>query len=114
MRYRWSTGSLTWLIHRITGVILTFYLIAHIYVLSHLKDPQSYNEIMALMKNPAVKISELILLAVVLKHAFAGLRITLFELGVSTKYQKSITYLMASLVALLWSIGAFYFIKEAL
>lgn len=112
MRYRWNTGSLAWFVHRITGIILTLYLIAHIYVLSHLREPESYNKLMAMMKNPVVKIGELILFAVVLKHVFAGIRVTLLEIGFSTKYQKPMAYIAATLVAVLWFIGAVYFLKE--
>lgn len=112
MKYRWNTGSLTWLAHRITGIILTFYLIAHIFVLSHLKDPETYNKLMSLMKNPILKIGELILFAIVLKHVFAGIRITLLEMGVSTKYQKYMAYVCAFLVVVIWFVGAFYFLKE--
>lgn len=112
MRYKWNTGSLAWLTHRVTGIILTIYLIAHIYVLSHLKDQESYESIMEIMKNPLIKIGELILFAIVLKHAFAGLRITLLELGVSTKIHKHLAYLGALLVAVLWTFGAFYLLKE--
>lgn len=114
MRYRWNTGSIAWLIHRVTGVILALYLIAHIYVLSHIQDPASYSKIMSLMKNPVIKIGELILFAVVLKHVFAGLRITLLEFGVSTKYQKFLAYCAATLVAVVWIVGALYFLKEVL
>lgn len=112
MRYKWNTGSLAWLLHRVTGIILTFYLIAHIYVLSHLRDPEAYNKIMAMMKNPILKIGELILFAIVLKHMFAGIRITLLEMGIPTKYQKQIAYLGALLVAVVWFLGAFYFLRE--
>lgn len=112
MRYRWNTGSLAWLVHRVTGIILTFYLIAHIYVLSHLKDPESYIKLMDTMKNPILKIGELILFAIVLKHIFAGIRISLLEMGISTKYQKQMTYAGALLVAIIWFIGAIYFLKE--
>lgn len=112
MRYRWNTGSLAWLVHRITGILLTLYLIAHIYVLSHLNDQDSYERIMEIMKNPFIKIGELILFAIVLKHAFAGLRITLLEIGISTKIQKKLAYFGAFLVALLWTFGAYYILKE--
>jgi|YNPBryulayer2012_1023412.scaffolds.fasta_scaffold00054_16 succinate dehydrogenase / fumarate reductase cytochrome b subunit len=112
MRYRWNTGSIAWLVHRITGIILTFYLIAHIYVLSHLKDPEAYEKLMSMMKNPIIKFGELILFALVLKHVFAGIRITLLEMGVSTKYQKQLAYAGALIIAVLWFIGAFYFLQE--
>ncbi len=112
MRYRWHTGSLAWLAHRITGIILSLYLVAHIYVLSHLKDPAEYNKLMELMKNPLLKIGELILFAIVLKHVFAGIRITLLEMGVSTKYHKSMAYIGAVFAFLIWIVGAFYFLRE--
>lgn len=112
MRYRLNTGSVAWFIHRVTGIILSLYLIAHIYVLSHLKDPVAYNKLMAFMKNPLLKIGELILFAIVLKHVFAGIRITLLEMGISTKYQKTMAYAGAFLVAMIWLVGAFYFLRE--
>lgn len=112
MRYKWNTGSIAWIVHRITGVILSLYLIAHIYVLSHIKDPSSFNKLMVIMKNPIIKFGELILFAIVLKHVFAGIRITLLEMGFSTRYQKPMAYLGAFLVALIWVIGALYFFKE--
>lgn len=112
MRYRWHIGSLTWLAHRVTGIILSLYLIAHIYVLSHLKDPAAYNKLMELMKNPLLKIGELMLFAVVLIHVFAGIRITLLEIGVSTRYHKSMVYMGALLVFLMLIVGAFYFLDE--
>jgi succinate dehydrogenase / fumarate reductase cytochrome b subunit len=113
MRYRLNIGSLTWLVHRITGIILTLYLIAHIYVLSHLSDPVTYNKLMDFLKNPIFKIFELILFAIVLKHLFGGIRITLLEIGFSTKYHKTMSYIGAFLVFIIWIVGAFYFLKEA-
>lgn len=114
MRYRWNIGFFAWLILRVTGIILTLYLVAHIYVLSHLKDPESYTKLMAAMDNLFFKIGELILFAVVLLHVFAGIRITLLEIGVSTKYQKPLAYAGAFLIVIIWIIGAFYFLSELL
>ncbi len=112
MRYRWNTGSLAWLVHRITGVILTFYLIAHIFVLSHLKNPSAYDQLMNFMKNPILKIGELLLFAAVLIHVFAGIRITLLEAGLSTKIQKPLAYLGVVAVAVIWIVCGFFFLME--
>lgn len=92
MRYRWHTGSIAWLIHRVSGVLLTLYIFVHLYVLSSLKDPARYVSIMKLMKNPFVILSEVGLLALVLAHALNGLRVTLLELGLPTGMQKGLFY----------------------
>lgn len=88
MRYTLSTGSSAWLIHRITGVLLTLYLFVHLYVLSHLKDPTRFTELMGLMKHPLVRLSEVGLLALVVAHAFNGIRLVLLDLGAPTSLQK--------------------------
>ncbi|MCX7988717.1 MAG: hypothetical protein N2647_04675, partial [Thermodesulfovibrio sp.] len=72
----------------------------------------AYNKLMALMKNPILKIGELILFAIVLIHVFAGIRITILEMGIATKYQKSMAYIGAFLVIAIWMVGAFYFLRE--
>jgi len=87
MRYRWHTGSTAWLIHRITGVLLTLYIFVHLYVLSHLKDLDSYKKLLQLMENPLVKLSEIGLLALVLAHGLNGIRVTLLELGMPSRKQ---------------------------
>lgn len=107
MRYKWNVGSLAWLVHRITGLLLTLYLVVHIYVLSHLKSRESFERIMEVLNNPLVKFGELILLAILLKHAFAGLRITLLELGLSTKLQRPLAYIATITVLVLWLFGAY-------
>lgn len=90
MRYRLQTGSFAWLIHRVTGISLTLYIFLHLYVLSHLKDPLKYASLIEVMKNPLVKLSEAGLLGLVIGHAFNGFRLTLIDLGVSTRLQKKL------------------------
>ncbi len=88
MRYKIQTGSFAWIIHRATGIALTLYIFVHLYVLSHLKDPEQYKALMGLMKNPLVRLGEAGLLALVVAHALNGIRVTLAELGVPTRFQK--------------------------
>lgn len=88
MRYRQQTGSLAWIIHRVTGIALTLYIFVHLYVLSSLKDPARFESIMGLMKNPFLRLSEIGLFALVISHALNGVRLTLIDLGVQTKFHK--------------------------
>ena len=107
MRYRWHIGSFAWLIHRVTGILLTLYIFLHLYVLSHLKDPIQYESLMKLMKNPLVKLSEISLLALVIAHALNGFRLTLIDIGVSTSLQKPVFWMAVAIGALLFIIGSF-------
>lgn len=90
MRYKWQTGSLAWIIHRVTGVALTLYIFLHLYVLSSLKDPAKFESIMGLVKNPFLRLSEIGLLALVVSHALNGVRLTLIDLGAQTKFHRII------------------------
>ena len=105
MRYRWHTGFTAWLIHRITGVLLTLYIFVHLYVLSHLKDANLYKKMLQFMESPLVKLSELGLLALVLVHGLNGIRITLLELGIPSKKQKTLLWYAVLTGILLFVIG---------
>jgi succinate dehydrogenase / fumarate reductase cytochrome b subunit len=106
MRYRWHTGSVAWLIHRITGILLTLYIFLHLYVLSNLKDPAKYSEMMILMKNPLVVLSEVGLLGLVLAHGLNGLRVTLLELGLASRTQKTLFYAALGLGGVIFIAGS--------
>lgn len=94
----WFVGSVAWLVHRVTGIVLTCYLFAHLYVLSTLKDPEKFASLMGLLKHPLVKLSEVGLLAVVVAHTLNGVRLTLIDLGAPTRYQKPL-FIIASLLS---------------
>lgn len=109
MRYKLNTGSSAWIFHRVTGVILAFYLLAHMFVISHVHKPEEFRAIMELMKNPFVKIGEVGLLAVVLAHALNGIRLTMLECGASTKMHKPMFYAALAAGAILFVMGALPF-----
>ena len=48
MRYRWHSGFWSFLLHRITGLGLVFYLALHIYSISNLRNPEFFNAEMKL------------------------------------------------------------------
>lgn len=87
-RYRWHTGSLAWIVHRVTGVALTLYIFVHLYVLSRLGEPAEFEKVMGLMRHPLVKAAEVGLMALVAAHALNGVRLTLLDLGLGTRSQK--------------------------
>ncbi len=87
--YRWHTGSVAWVLHRLTGLALTLYIVLHIWVVHHLSlGPQAFDEMMAAVQTPVFRVLEIGLLGTVLYHSFNGVRILLFDLGLATLAQK--------------------------
>jgi len=95
-----GTGMWAWLLHRITGVALAFYLLAHIWVISRGQaGAESFDQLFETLESPFFVILDLFLLAAVLFHAFNGVRILLFDLGVGIGSQRSLAW-AAALVTL--------------
>lgn len=106
MRYKPQTGSIAWFIHRITGISLTLYIFLHIYVLSSLRDPVRYEALMNTMRMPFVRFLEAGLLGLVIGHGMNGIRLTLIDMGISTKLQKPLFWVAFAIGALLFILGA--------
>ncbi len=78
--YRWHLGSIAWVLHRITGLLLVFYLLLHIWVIHNIAGgPESFNKVMSVVQKPIFLLLEIGLLGTVLYHAFNGLRIIIVE-----------------------------------
>jgi succinate dehydrogenase / fumarate reductase cytochrome b subunit len=66
----------SWVAHRITGVLIFFFLFAHVLDTALVRvSPEAYNSVMETYKNPVVGLGEAGLVAAVLFHALNGLRI---------------------------------------
>ena len=113
MRYRLQTGSIAWLIHRLTGIALTLYIFLHLYVLSNLRDPAAYEAMIKLTDAPLVRLMETGLLALVVSHGLNGFRLALIDMGVSTKKQKLLFWTAFSLGAFVFMLGAVSMIRGA-
>lgn len=74
-------GAYMWAMHRITGIILVFYLFLHLFILSKvLAGPEPFNQVMRLFSNPFVRLLELVLVWVALFHGMNGVRLILLHL----------------------------------
>lgn len=93
----------SWVAHRVTGVLVFFFLFAHVMDTALVRvDPDAYNRVIATYKNPIVNLLEVGLVGAVLFHAFNGLRliaIDFWEKG--PRYQKQMTYAVLTLWFLL-------------
>ena len=92
--YRGREGMWSWVAHRVTGVLIFFFLFAHVLDTALVRvSPDSYNRIMDTYKTPLVNMMEVGLVGAVLFHALNGLRvmaIDFWEKG--TRFQKQMTW----------------------
>jgi len=92
--YRGREGMWTWVAHRITGVVLFFFLFAHVIDTAMVRvSPEAYNEAVEVYKNPIVGLMEVGLVGALLFHAFNGVRIILVDFwSQGPRYQKQLAY----------------------
>ena len=106
--YRGREGMWSWVAHRVTGVLIFFFLFAHVLDTALVRvSPDSYNQIIDTYKTPVVNLMEVGLLGAVLFHAFNGLRvmaIDFWEKG--PRYQRQMTYVVVGLFVVLMAAAA--------
>lgn len=92
--YRGREGQWTWVLHRISGVAILFFLFAHVVDQALLNvSPEAYDRVMDTYRNPLVALLEIGLAVLVLFHALNGVRIVLFDF-----WSKGIAYQRQMLV----------------
>jgi succinate dehydrogenase / fumarate reductase cytochrome b subunit len=112
--YRGREGMWTWVAHRVTGVLIFFFLFAHVLDTALVRvSPDSYNKIMDTYKTPLVNLMEVGLVGAVLFHALNGLRVMLVDFwSKGTKYQKQMSYVVVGLVVTLMVPATYYMIER--
>ncbi len=102
-----ATGMWAWILHRITGLGLVFYILLHTILMgvSLLSGKEGFDATLSvLMGNPVFELLDALLLGAVLYHGFNGIRILLFDVGIciSVKSQKIIFRIFMGVAAILW------------
>lgn len=100
--YRGREGMWSWVLHRITGVAIFFFLLVHILDTALVRvSPEAYNAVIATYKQPIMGLGEIALVAAIAFHAFNGLRIILVDFwGWATKHQQLLFWIVIGLWAL--------------
>ncbi len=89
LAYRRHTGSWAYILHRLTGIGLVVYLFVHIWALSSLTAGRAaFAEEMKTFTTPPFKVAEWLLGALVMFHAFNGIRIAVVDLADGARYHK--------------------------
>jgi succinate dehydrogenase / fumarate reductase, cytochrome b subunit len=74
--YRGKVGMWSWVLHRISGVGIFFFLLVHILDTALVRvSPEAYNAVIAVYKTPIIGIAELGLVGAILFHGLNGLRV---------------------------------------
>ncbi len=97
--YRGREGMWSWVLHRITGVAIFFFLLVHILDTALVRlSPEAYNAVIGTYKNPIMGIGEIGLVGAIIFHALNGLRIIIVDYwSKGVKYQRSMFWIVIGL-----------------
>lgn len=96
--YRGDPGMWSWVLHRITGATIFFFLFVHVLDTALVRvSPQAYNEVVESYKTPIVGLMEIGLVAAVLYHALNGVRVILVDFWAQgPRYQRQMLWGVAA------------------
>ena len=95
--YRGDPGMWSWVLHRISGATIFFFLFVHVIDTALVRvSPQAYNEVVGTYKTPIVGLMEAGLVAAVLYHALNGIRVILIDSwSEGPRYQRQMLWIVA-------------------
>jgi succinate dehydrogenase / fumarate reductase cytochrome b subunit len=89
----------SWVLHRITGVAIYFFLLVHLLDTALVRlSPGAYNAVINTYKTPIMGLGEIALVAAIGFHGLNGLRIILIDFwGFGTRHQKLMFWIVIGL-----------------
>jgi succinate dehydrogenase / fumarate reductase, cytochrome b subunit len=90
--YRGREGMWSWVLHRITGVAIFFFLLVHILDTALIRvSPEAYDAVIGTYKNPIMGLGEVALVGAIAYHAYNGLRIIAVDMwSWATRHQRQL------------------------
>ena len=97
--YRGDPGMWSWVLHRITGATIFFFLFVHVLDTALVRvSPEAYNEVVNTYKTPIIGLMEVGLVAAVLYHALNGIRVILIDFWQhGPRYQRLMLWIVAGI-----------------
>lgn len=101
--YRGHGGMWSWVGHRVTGVVIFFYLLVHVLDTSMVRvSPETYDAVIGAYKTWYFALGEAGLVAAIIFHALNGLRIILVDFWTNgTRHHKTMLWIVLALWAVL-------------
>ncbi len=101
--YRGREGMWSWVLHRITGVAIYFFLLVHLLDTALVRfSPEAYNAVIGTYQTPIMGVGEVALVAAIGFHALNGLRIVLVDFwSVGTRHHRLMFWIVLALWLLL-------------
>ncbi|MFZ0389247.1 MAG: succinate dehydrogenase, cytochrome b556 subunit [Calditrichia bacterium] len=111
MRYAKHYGTWGYILHRLSGLALTGYILIHIYLVSGLYNREAWDYEMGFFRNPFLNILEWCLFFIVVFHALNGIRIFIIDYFNGAYYQKKLlTGVWVFSIVLFLTMGAIMFL----
>ena len=109
-KYRWRySGMIAFVIQRVTGVALLFYLFLHVHTIHLLRTPDRFDVALQQFRSPVFKLLEIGLLGTVILHALNGVRLTLIDMGIgvnATRQRQMFWYFAVGVGVVIFVAGA--------
>lgn len=89
-------GTLTWIGQSLSGILLLgllgLHMIAHHFIVEG--GLRNYEQVLDYVGNPVIVAIEMVFLVVVTYHAMVGLRSIIFDVGLNTKQERTVTQVL--------------------
>lgn len=110
--YRGRSGQWAFVIHRVTGFLVFFFLLLHIVDVSLVAHPEVYDEVHRLYGNVLLRLFEVGLLFALVFHSLNGLRVVMIDFfpGAVRNEQRLFSAVVA-LTAVLTAVGGYVVMK---
>ncbi len=103
-----DTGTIAWILHKITGVFLTVYLFMHMVIIGQsVRSAEAFDTAMAWVQKPVFVFLDAGLTGVVAFHAINGLRVVSFDMGWGVRHQKPLFWASLLLSAAIFLVSLY-------
>jgi succinate dehydrogenase / fumarate reductase cytochrome b subunit len=112
--YRGREGMWSWVAHRVTGVLIFFFLFAHVLDTALVRvSVESYDRVIDTYKTPLVNVMEIGLVGAVLFHALNGLRVMAIDFwDKGARFQRQMTWAILTVFVVVMVPGAYFMLKH--